>query len=228
MHTMPCLSTLSNNEVATLYATTRNNLLKEEIVKRFEAMVCSICLKYRGRTYIEDMLQEGRIALIQALESYDPTEATFTTIAYIYVSGKIRHFLRDKASVIRVPAWIQDHYRREELTRSALEATFHRPPTDEEVARAMKIGVDRLRTIHQTNPPFFVHSDLDRSHIKKGTLSVSANLVADVFGNAQTQDDGFLDHDERLYLQVTPVSELMHRHRIGIVDARKLKDLASL
>jgi len=58
---------------------------------------------------IPDLEQEGRIAVFQALQRYDPTRG-LTEGAYVgsYVWGAMRHFLRDQAHTIRYPAYLQE------------------------------------------------------------------------------------------------------------------------
>lgn len=57
----------------------------------------------------EDMAQIGRIEIVQALRRFDVTASvTFRTFLTTAASGKMRQYLRDRAELIRLPAWTQE------------------------------------------------------------------------------------------------------------------------
>ena len=57
----------------------------------------------------EDLLQVGSIGLIKAIEFYDPDKNTkFKTYASYFIKGEIKHYLRDKASLIKAPRELQE------------------------------------------------------------------------------------------------------------------------
>lgn len=226
-------SCLTNNEVAVYYTKTHEMGAKEEVMRRYENLVQDIVRQYRYRPDYEDLEQEGRCAMIQALENYQPGKFEFSTIAVHYISGKVRHFIRDKGSLVRVPAWVQDHYRREMQVSAEFTSVHGRPPSDKELADRMGLSLAKLQQIHANNPQQIKHTDLsvyttgrENEKGKNAVAMVPEAMMANIFGDSETLGDGLFDHDELLSIQNATVHELMHDHHLTMLDARKLKAFA--
>lgn len=227
-------SSMSNNEVAVYYAQTRSMEAKEEVIRRYDDLVLDCVKQYRYRPDYEDLEQEGRLAMLHALDAYKPhTKFEFSTIAVHYISGKVRHFLRDKGSLVRIPAWVQDHYRKENMVRATFQAETGREPTIPEIAQMMGITETKLCQIHSNNPPVIHHCTItlfvEGTPDARGKLSTYSHpdtMIANIFGGATVQEDGLFDHDELLALQNASVTELMHTHHLTMFDARKVKEYA--
>jgi RNA polymerase sigma factor (sigma-70 family) len=221
----------TNNDLAEAYARTRNQQYKSELVFRYDALVISCCKKYRERRDYEDIVQEGRLAFLQALETYNPDVAKFSTLMVYYVKGKISHYIRDKSEIIRTPSWIMEHYQKEAVASAALEATFNRKPTLNELAYALGMTPKRLYDIHTKSPGCRECEELDLAsnftEYTEDSLTPS-ELSANIFGGKTHLDDHlFLDQEEKFYLKTASVSELMRTFKIGIFDAKKLKKLVN-
>lgn len=222
---------LSNNAVAALYAETKDPRVKEEVLRRYLPMVHRYARPHIGRVEYEDLISEGVLALLQALEAYNPQTAKFSTYAVHYICGKLRHYLRDHGLIVKMPAWVLDHYRRKMLAEAALEALYGRPPVEKEVADALEITVDRFREIAVKYPFHDSHVSLDapyRGEEGDEEPSVPKRLTSSLFGDAEYAEDGlFVDVEERLYIRSSSINSLMRTHHIGIFDARKIKETLS-
>lgn len=220
---------LTNNQVAEHYAQTKDQDAREEVLRRYEDLVFSCVKQYRSRFDFEDLLQEGRIAMLQALEAYDPTKYEFSTFAVHYISGKVRHYIRDKGHLVRIPAWVQDHYRRELLSRAAFEAAAGREPSVEELAPLMGLSMEKLKQIHTYSPRIISMWSLNMftTGVKdaKGdlrTLEHPVNMRANIHGEVSGEQD--YDLDEALSVAALSVDELIYEHRMSMVEARQLKE----
>ena len=80
-----------------------------EIVK-YQPLVKAIANKFRNSGEpLEDLEQLGYIGLINAINLYNQQrEVKFETYASWFISGEIRHYIRDKHQVIRIPHWITE------------------------------------------------------------------------------------------------------------------------
>jgi len=221
--------TLTNNEVAAYYAKTRDTRARDEAMLRFDRLIYSCVKAYRQRADYDDLIQEGRLAMLQILDTYDATRADFSTIAVHYICGKVRHYIRDKGNLVRIPAWVQEHYRKEFLARTALEASFGRLPTDQEVCETLSIPEQRLNSIH-TNYPYHTHcADIDmfNDHPSDGSTQkqTPSSLTSDIFGDREYCGDGmFIEIEERMTIQSSSVNMLMRTFGLSIFEARKLKE----
>lgn len=219
---------LSNNEVATRYANTRCPEAREEVLRRYTDLVRSCLKEYWSRPDIDDLLQEGKIALMQALEKYKPSQGAFSTIAVHYINGKVSHYLRDKGYMIRVPAWVQDHYRREHICRLAFEAATGRQPINEELAPLMGLTVEKLNSIHTYNPRYIrLHSietyvnGYSESGGERRIVRHPQSMQSGIDGNLSDSD--LLDIDEIISVRESDVETLVSKLGISTIEARKLK-----
>lgn len=215
---------LSNQELVELYVKTKDEVLVSEILERYDRMIRDCLKAYYGSSYYDDLYQEGRIALIKTIRCYDPTLAQFSTIAVHYINGLVMHFMRDRAATIRVPAWVQKHYRKEYAARIAFRAVHSREPEEAEIAQALNITVTRLRKIHLENPGVLlpVPIEIYAKEEDESFVMTPICLRASCDGYALTQGR-LLDEEERAYLCNATVPELMSNHGVGVFDAQRIK-----
>ena len=73
-------------------------------LKDYYKMVYSVAKKYMHSNEYEDIVQEGMIGLMKAYIRFDPeVHKKFSTFAYKFIYGEIKHFFRDKSKLIRLP-----------------------------------------------------------------------------------------------------------------------------
>lgn len=104
-------------------------------------------LARRSTDPVDDLIQVGSVGLIKAIELYNPDMGTkFKTYATYLITGEIRHYLRDKASMIKAPREIQElAFRINCVIKQLTEDGFE--PTSEQVAEAMSLPVNRVNDI---------------------------------------------------------------------------------
>ena len=135
-------------------------VLKEKIARAHGPLVESVARKFMGTGEpVEDLAQEGYLGLLSALEYYDPYKGVrFSTYATHFISGAIRHFLRDRSRLIREPAWLQETAGRIERTVESLTVQLERPPTPGEIAESLAIPVETVEETLASRPVFRVVS----------------------------------------------------------------------
>ncbi|KAL3915105.1 MAG: hypothetical protein SGPRY_007373 [Prymnesium sp.] len=102
-------------------------------------LVVSIAKKYRGKgLQMEDIIQEGNMGLIRAVEKFDPDrQLKFSTYATYWIRHAIQRSLADSSRTIRLPVWLHDLLLRVKKTRAILHQRLDRLPTDKEVAEEL-------------------------------------------------------------------------------------------
>jgi RNA polymerase sigma-B factor len=96
----------------------------------------------------EDLEQIGYMGLIRAIERFNPAQGcAFSSFAVPYIRGEMLHFLRDRASSVKVPRRWQDLQKEGQKVRMALAKDLGYQPTDDEVAIEMGISVYEWREI---------------------------------------------------------------------------------
>ena len=119
------------------------NLIVVATMPLVKKIACS--LARRSTDPIDDLIQVGSLGLIKAIEFYNPDISTkFKTYASYLITGEIRHYLRDKASMIKAPREIQElAFRINNYIKQLVEESGDEPTT-EEVAKAMHVSVQKV------------------------------------------------------------------------------------
>jgi RNA polymerase sigma-B factor len=142
------------------YKKTQDKKIRDRIVDKNFNLVKKIAhgLARRSTDPVDDLIQIGSIGLIKAIDYFNPEAgAKFTTYATHLITGEIRHYLRDKTSMIRAPRELQELSFRINKIVHRLRTEFGRDPTDLEIAEVLQdvkktkiqeaYEVDRRRTL---------------------------------------------------------------------------------
>ena len=129
------------------YNKTKDKAIRDKIVQMTISLVKRISygLARRSTDPVDDLIQVGSIGLVKAIEQFDPRAgAKFHTYATHLITGEIRHYLRDKTSMIRAPRELQElSFRISRLVQDLIHE-LGREPSDAEVAEVLQIHPDKI------------------------------------------------------------------------------------
>ena len=110
--------------------------VRDEIVRRNVGLVRSIAREFRNAGEpLDDLVQAGYIGLLNAVANFDLARGTrFSTYATYLIKGEIRHYIRDRHTMVRIPQWVQAMNRRVTSEEEAFFQAEGRPPTLRELA----------------------------------------------------------------------------------------------
>jgi RNA polymerase primary sigma factor len=131
----------------------RDVKLAEEATSRFVRanlrLVISIARTYyRGTIPLSDLIQEGNIGLMRAVELFDWRRGLkFSTYATWWIRQAIGRAIQQQAPMIRLPARVHERLRQLERARKALRQDGRPEPTAEELSAASGLGVEEVRQL---------------------------------------------------------------------------------
>ena len=120
---------------------------KEKLVNEYLPLVHKIArgLARRSTDPVDDLIQVGSIGLLEAINRYETGHNTeFKTYAVHFITGHIRHYLRDRQTLVRGPRALQElSYRLRQVTQE-LSHRLGREATNQELAEALNVSTDLI------------------------------------------------------------------------------------
>ena len=122
---------------------------RDRMVRANLRLVVNIARGYTGKGLsLQDLIEEGNLGLLRAVEGFDPAMGTrFSTYASYWIKQSIKRALINTAKTIRIPAYMVELLSKWRRASSRLTEELGRTPTPEEIARVLGLPRKKLPII---------------------------------------------------------------------------------
>src|SRR5688500_9596800 len=144
----PLLSAKEERELATLIGQ-GDVRARDRMVRANLRLVVNIARGYAGKGLsLQDLIEEGNLGLLRAVEGFDPAVGTrFSTYASYWIKQSIKRALINSAKTIRIPAYMVELLSKWRRATARLTEELGRTPTPEEIARVLGLQKKKLPII---------------------------------------------------------------------------------
>jgi RNA polymerase primary sigma factor len=201
---------------------------RDRMVRANLRLVVNIARGYTGKGLsLQDLIEEGNLGLLRAVEGFDPCMGTrFSTYASYWIKQSIKRALINSAKTIRIPAYMVELLSKWRRASSRLAEELRRTPTPEEVARVLGLPKKKLPIIKKA---IKIYNSTPQTDQSEAGWSLGEMVMDE---RTKTPEDELVEHDvlghvRQMMQTMDPREATVLRMRFGLDDMepRTLKEI---
>ena len=205
-----------------------DNAARDRMVRANLRLVVNIARAYTNKGLpLQDLIEEGNLGLLRAVEGFDPNMNTrFSTYGSYWIKQSIKRALVNSAKTIRVPAYMVELLSKWRRATAQLTDELGRPPTSEEVAKLLEVPTKKLRIVKKA---IQLYNSTPQTEQGDGGWSLG-EMVADQrqkSPEAEMVETDNLTHVYKMLETMDPREATILRMRFGLDDSepKTLKEI---
>jgi RNA polymerase primary sigma factor len=192
---------------------------RERMVRANLRLVVNIARSYTGKGLsLQDLIEEGNVGLLRAVEGFDPGMNTrFSTYASYWIKQSIKRALVNTAKTIRIPAYMVELLAKWRRASARLQDELGRPPSHEEIARSLDLPKKKLNIIKKA---IRVYNSAPQTEQTENGWSLDEMLMD---GHSKSPDTEMVEADDLNHVRdmlgkMDPREAAILRMRFGLDD----------
>ncbi|HEY6563950.1 MAG TPA: RNA polymerase sigma factor RpoD/SigA [Pirellulaceae bacterium] len=192
---------------------------RDRMVRANLRLVVNIARGYTGKGLgLQDLIEEGNLGLLRAVEGFDPAVGTrFSTYASYWIKQSIKRALINCGKTIRIPAYMVELLSKWRRATTRLSEELGRTPTPEEVARVLGLPKKKLPIVKKAIKIYNATPQTEQTEIGWSL----GDMVTD--DRMKTPEDELLEHDVLSHVRemmrtMDPREATVLRMRFGLED----------
>src|SRR5476651_1302507 len=188
---------------------------RDRMVRANLRLVVNIARGYTGKGLgLQDLIEEGNLGLLRAVEGFDPSMNTrFSTYASYWIKQSIKRALVNTAKTIRIPAYMVELLAKWRRATNKLTDELGRPPTPEETARLLGLPKKKLNIIKKA---IRVYNSVPQAETGGEAGWSIEEMLMD--GNSKPPDDEMVETDDLKHVIV--LLEKMDKREATVLKMR--------
>ncbi len=197
---------------------------RDHMVRANLRLVVNISRSYTNRgMQIQDLIEEGNLGLMRAVEGFDPTMNTrFSTYASYWIKQSIKRSIVNSAKTIRIPAYMVELLSKWRKMSAQLQDELGRTPTQEEIAKKLEISKKKLSIIKKAIKLY--NANPQSASYSEDGLTLG-DIVADERVKAPQEEmieNDNLKHVYRLMEEMDPRDAAILKMRFGLDETEPM------